>query len=392
MATNAQETAKQENGSRVFFESVIEKGIEPSAKEMLKIYDGYDIGWKITYRKQVAAVKSFIGSQKGYEYSRDKGIMPYIENIAKTDCGVSVKDRWDPMDIVMVKKSMKKTVEGTIRELTNMEGMTKESNLLILNAYMREALRDKILIGISLKAIKSNKRKANVELANMREDNSTRINIEPIDGSVKCTLTLGKKANYLFDTGELGFDLKTETGAEIHGQTRSFQYSKARNVSQTDLTPKGRDAGAKLGKVSSVALDEFLQSNNLERPPSASRHPHIPIVGKWNDTDKQYWIDLFNKLKDSSYKIDFGDVSVYENNIKIGDTFEEILVKSIEYETNNMNRSSAGRFSSKLISMEWAHIWSEIASKDKLKEWCRVLYYGAKKEFSPNNGPFLKIY
>ena len=392
MATNAQETAKQENGSRVFFESVIENGKEPSAKEMLKVYDGYDIGWKITYRKQVAAVKSFIGSQKGYEYSRDNGIMPYIENIAKTDCGVSVKDRWDPMDIVMVKKNMKKIVEETIRELTNMEGMSKESNLLILNAYMREALKDKILIGISLKAIKSNKRKANVELANMREDNSTRIKIEPIDGSVKCTLTLGKKANYLFDTGELGFDLKTETGAEIHGQTRSFQYSKARNVSQTDLTPKGRDAGAKLGKVSSVALDEFLQSNNLERPPSASRHPHIPEVGKWNDTDKKYWIDLFNKLKNSSYKIDFGDISVYENNVTIGNTFEQILDKSIEYEKENMNRSSAGRFSSKLISMEWAHIWSELSSKGKLKEWCTVLYYGAKKEFSTKNGPFLKIY
>jgi len=257
---------------------------------------------------------------------------------------------------------------------------------------MREALRDKILIGISLKAIKSNKRKANVELANMREDNSTRINIEPIDGSVKCTLTLGKKANYLFDTGELGFDLKTETGAEIHGQTRSFQYSKARNVSQTDLTPKGRDAGAKLGKVSSVALDEFLQSNNLERPPSASRHPHIPEVGKWNDTDKKYWINLYNKLKDSSYKIDFGDISVYENNVTIGNTFEQILDKSIEYEKENMNRSSAGRFSSKLISMEWAHIWSELSLKGKLKEWCTVLYYGAKKEFSTKNGPFLKIY
>ena len=392
MATNAQETANQENGSRVFFESVIEKGKEPSAKEMLKVYDGYNIGWKITYRKQVDAVKSFIGSQKGYEYSRDKGIMPYIENIAKSDCGVSVKDRWDPMDIVMVKRNMKRVVEETIRELTNMEGMSKESNLLILNAYMREALRDKILIGISLKAIKTNKRKANVELANMRGDNSTRINIEPIDGSIKCTLTLGKKANYLFDTGELGFDLKTETGAEIHGQTRSFQYSKARNVSQTDLTPKGRDAGAKLGKVSSVALDEFLQSNNLERPPSASRHPHIPEVGKWNDTDKKYWIDLFNKLKNSSYKIDFGDISVYENNVTIGNTFEQILDKSIEYEKENMNRSSAGRFSSKLISMEWAHIWSELSSKGKLKEWCTVLYYGAKKEFSTKNGPFLKIY
>ena len=392
MATNAQETAKQENGSRVFFESVIEKGKEPSAKEMLKVYDGYNIGWKITYRKQVDAVKSFIGSQKGYEYSRDKGIMPYIEKIVKSDCGVSVKDRWDPMDIVMVKKSMKKTVEGTIRELTNMEGMTKESNLLILNAYMREALKDKILIGISLKAIKSNKRKANLELANMRDDKSSRVTIMPVDGSVKCTLTLGKKANYLFDTGELGFDLKTESGAEIHGQTRSFQYSKARNLSQTDLTPKGRDAGAKLGKVSSVALDEFLQSNNLERPLSASRHPHIPEVGKWNDTDKKYWIDLYNKLKDSSYKIDFGDISVYENNVTIGNTFEQILDKSIEYEKENKNRSSAGRFSSKLISMEWAHIWSELSSKGKLKEWCTVLYYGAKKEFSTKNGPFLKIF
>ena len=392
MATNAVETAQQENGSRYFLESVIEKGREPLANEMFKIYEGYNNEWKETYRKQVDAVKKYIGSRKGYEYSRDKGIMPFIENIAKTDCGVVVKDRWDPMDIVMVKKNMRKTVEGTIRELTNMKGMTKDANLLILNAYMREALKDKILIGISLKAIKSNKKKANMELANMRGDKSTRINIEPIDGSIKCTLTLGKKASYLFDTGELGFDLETETGAEIHGQTRSFQYSKARNVSQTDLTPKGRDAGAKLGKVSSVALDEFLKDNDLERPPSASRHPHIPLVGQWKDTDKKYWIDLYNTLKDSSYEIDFGEIAVYENNVKIGETFEEILDKSIEYETDSKDRSSAGRFSSKLIAMEWAHIWSEIASKDKLSEWCRVLYYGAKKEFSTTNGPFLKIY
>ena len=392
MATSAKETAKQENGSRVFFESVIEKGKEPPDKEMFKVYDKYSLEWKLIYRKQVAAVKEYIKSEKGYEYSRDTGIMPFIENIAKNDCGVSVKDRWDPMDIVMVKKNMRKTVEGTIRELTNMEGMSKDANLLILNAYMREALEDKILIGISLKAIKLDKKKASVELSNMRGDTSARVNIEPIDKSVKCTLTLGKKTDYLFDTGELGFDLETESGAKIHGQTRSFQYSKERNLSQTDLTPKGKDAGAKLGKVSSVALDDFLNDNNLERPPSASKHPHIPQVGKWQDSDKKYWIELYDKLKNSQYKIDFGEIAVYENNSKMGDTFEEILDKAIEYEKENKNRSSAGRFSSKLISMEWAHIWSELASKDKLKDWCRVLYYGAKKEFSSKNGPFLKIF
>ena len=392
MATSAIETAKQENGSRVFLESVIEKGDEPSDKDMLKVYDGYNLKWKLTYRKQVDAVKEYIKIEKGYEYSRDKGTMPFIENIAKTHCGISVKDRWNPMDIIMVKKNMKTVVEGTIRELTNIDGMNTPSNLTLLNAYMRDLLEDKILIGISLKAIKLKKKKADIELANMKSDKSTRFKIVPIEDSLKLNLTLGRKAPYLFDTGEIGFDLKTESGAEIHGQSRNFQYSKARNVVQTDLTPKGRDAGAKLGKVSTVALDKFLGDIGLERPKSAARHPYIPLVGQWKDNHKKYWIDLYNELEASSFKIDFGEVAVYEHNVRIGDTFEQVLDKSIEYETDNRDRSSAGRFSSKLIAMEWAKIWSQIDKKGKMEEWGRVLYYGAKKEFSSKNGPFMKIF
>ena len=392
MATSAIETAKQENGSRFYLENVIEKNREPSYTEMTKIYDGYNQSWRRTYRKQAEAVKNYIGSQKGYEYSRDSGTMPFIENIAKTDCGISVKDRWNPMDIVMVKKNMKEVVEGTIRELTNIDGMNKPSNLTILNAYMRELLEDKILIGISLKAIKQTKKTASVELANMKSDKSTRFKIKPIDGSVKLNLTLGKKKNYLFDTGELGFDLKTESGAEIHGQSRNFQYSKARNVVQTDLTPKGKDAGAKLGKVSTVALDKFLGDIGLERPLSASKHKHIPPVGKWKDNHKQYWIDLYNELDRSSFKIDFSEVAVYESGRKIGEGFEKVLDKAIEYEKDAKDRSSAGRFSSKLIGMEWAKIWMQIDKKDKMEDWGKILYYGAKKEFSSKNGPFLKIF
>ena len=392
MATSAVETAKQENGSKVFLQSVIETGKEPSDKEMLKVYGGYNSEWKETYRKQAFAVKGYIGTKKGYEYSRDKGIMPYIEDIAKRQCGVSVKDRWNPMDIVMVSKKLKDVIEGTLKELTSIEGMDKPANLVLLNAYMREALEDKILIGISLKAIKAQKKIASVELANMKGDKAARVNISPIDGSVKCILTLGKKNNYLFDTGELGFDLKTESGAEIHGQSRNFQYSKARNVVQTDLTPKGKDAGAKLGKVSSVALDKFLHDVGLKRPESASRHPYIPSVGGWNDSHRKYWIDLYNELKASTFKIDFGEIAVYENGRQIGNKFEEILDNAIIYETNNRDRSSGGRFSSKLIAMEWAKIWSELSKKKKMEDWGRVLYYGAKKEFSSKNGPFLKIF
>ena len=83
MATDAKETAKQENGSRVFFEHVIEKGREPSDQMMLGVYDGYGPEWKETYRKQTQALKKYLGSSKGYEYSRDSGIMPFLENVAK---------------------------------------------------------------------------------------------------------------------------------------------------------------------------------------------------------------------------------------------------------------------------------------------------------------------
>ena len=390
MATDARETAKQENGSRVFFEHVIEKGKEPTDKMMISIYDGYSPEWRDTYRKQTAALKKYLGSNRGYEYSRDSGIMPYIEDIAKKECGVSVKDRWNPMDIVLVKKSMKKVIEGTIKELTNIDGMSKEAKLGLLNAYMRETLKEKHLVGVSLKAIAKNKKTASSEVANAG-GMSIPTKVDMVKGSLKCTLTLGKKKPFLFDTGELGFDMETAKGGKIHGQSRNFQYSKERNLVQTDLTPKGKDAGAKLGKVSSVALDAFLGGMGLNRPTSAAKDKNIPPVGKWTDSEKRYWIDLYKKL-DSSGMVDFGEVAVYENNKRVAEGFEAVLDYAIIYEMKKADRSSAGRFSSKLVAMEWANIWVTIAKQGKSQEWCTALYYGAKKEFGNSNGPFLKIY
>jgi len=390
MATNAKETAKQENGSKVFFEHVIEKGREPTDKMMLDVYDGYSPEWRDTYRKQTEALKKYLGSNRGYEYSRDSGVMPYIENIAKVKCGVSVKDRWNPMDIVLVKKNKKKIVEGTIKEITNIDGMTKDAKLNLLNSYMRESLKEKILVGVSLKAISKTKKTANAEVANAG-GKSVPTKVDMVKGSLKCTLTLGKKKEFLFDTGELGFDMETAKGGKIHGQSRNFQYSKDRNLVQTDLTPKGKDAGAKLGKVSSVALDSFLGGMGLNRPTSAAKDKNIPPVGKWTDMEKRYWIDLYNKLN-SSGMVDFGEVAVYENNKKVADGFEAVLDYAIIYEMRKADRSSAGRFSSKLVAMEWANIWVTISKKGKSKEWCTALYYGAKKEFGSSNGPFLKIY
>ena len=102
---SAIDTKMQENGSRVFFEQLIEDGKEPSISFIEdKAYPDMPAIWYQYFQLQGKAIKKYLGNQKGYSYSRDTGIMPILEKAAK-DMGVSTKDNWNPMDIVMVKKS-----------------------------------------------------------------------------------------------------------------------------------------------------------------------------------------------------------------------------------------------------------------------------------------------
>ena len=98
------ETKKQENGSKIVFESVIEKGKFPTTSTIEKVYPNVPAKWVDNYKLQSEALKKYLGSNKGYVYSRDDGIMPFIERLANKEMGVTKKDAWNPMDIIMVKK------------------------------------------------------------------------------------------------------------------------------------------------------------------------------------------------------------------------------------------------------------------------------------------------
>jgi hypothetical protein len=391
MAGDAKETAKQENGSRVYFEAYIEKGIKEYAKLLpivKKEYPNVNAEWMSSYEKQAVALKNYLGSQKGYLYSRDNGFMPHIEGIAKSKCGVSVKDRWNPADIYMIKKTKENEVKKNLKEIT--EGPNKDDNLLALNSYMKELVEDKTMVPVSLKAIATKTSSAKAELANMGgKGGGYQFKLKP--NSVKCNLSMGHKTPYEFDTGEFAFDFYVQD-EEIHGQARNFQYSVARNLVQTDLTPKGRSGGAKLGKVSSTALDEFLRKAGLPRPASASKDPNIDPVGQWTQKNIDYWIEYIEKLshlKIDGNPIDLGDLTVKDGNKEFKGA-EAVIKNAIAWEEKS--RSAAGRFSSKLIGLRWALTWHLIDQKGMLNEWLKTLYYGAKKEFSATNGPFLKIY
>ena len=156
MAGNAIETAKQENGSKVYFRLAIESSKVPPESaffaEVVKVYPDLAKNgqlreiWMSTYAKQATALVKYLGNNSGYAYSRDEkdGFMAYIEDIAKKRCGVSTKDNWDPADIYMVRKNKEKTIRAHIDKIT--KNPDEMANIYALNAYMRELIQSKDLV------------------------------------------------------------------------------------------------------------------------------------------------------------------------------------------------------------------------------------------------------
>jgi hypothetical protein len=408
MAGNAIETAKQENGSKVYFKAYIESAKPPAENvlfaEVIKVYPDLakDIKlreiWLSTFQKQAIALKSYLGNNKGYDYSRDesKGFMSFIEDIAKKRCGVSTKDNWDPADIYMVRKTKESAIRKHFDSIT--QSQDEMANIYALNSYMRELIQSKDLVPVSLKAISKGKAKADLELSNMGKGKAKELAFE-FSGPLKCYFNFGtnSKSPTEIDNGEISGQFKVGETI-VNWQTRNFNMSTPRGGVQTDLTPTGKDAGAKIGKASADAIDDFFAKNysklGIVRPVNAGKDPHIPPVGKWTKETIKYWVDFqkeLSKFKVNNKDIDFGDMKVvYKNKEMSRGKFAEVLDYCIREEEST--RYAAGRLSSKLTCMRWAYAWALIEKKGLLSEWIKTLYYGAKKEFRDTNGPFVKIY
>jgi len=395
MASNAIETAKQENCSRLFFQYYIEKNIELSIEQLAKIYSKIDIKWYNSFRGQAFAMKNFLmkgatglpGKRpyvKGFVYSRDDGIMPFLVGISSKYCGISSKDSWNTMDIVMVLANKEKQIRDEINK--SCTSSNKDTNLQSLNDLMRKYFVDGILYGISLKDIPVKMKVANLEISNLKTNAKKSKDlsyIEYIKGSLRCNLEISD-GSVMFDTGEAAAGFKVE-GKEIGIQHRNFRYSDSRGVVQTDVTGKG--AAAKFGKASAERITEYLRSIGLEKPASPGKDPNMDPVGEWTTKNTTYWVKFFKDMENDPVggaKVNFGNVQS-----PLGKGFSKVLQYAISKETKD--RSAAGRLSSKLVSLRWVKVYQEISKKKKLEEWISVLYYAAKKEGGTKNGVFIKI-
>ena len=380
---SAIDTKMQENGSRVFFEQLIEDGKEPSISFIEdKAYPDMPAIWYQYFQLQGKAIKKYLGNQKGYNYSRDTGIMPILEKAAK-DMGVSTKDNWNPMDIVMVKKSNEREIEKDVEKILK-GGDEKTAKLEKLNVLMQNLLITKTMIPISLKGLTKNQKEARIEEANLgTEKKKLEFKLKP--NSLNCDLDMEKPP--LFDTGEFSLRFFVNKN-EVAVQVRSFRYSKPTTGPQTDLTPKG--GGAKLGKASVAALRPFLKKLNLELPPSVVKDNMITVSGKFTNKQIEFWSDFYDSIKDKTIEgqrvnwdapFTFGDKqSTFRKNLETG---------LMSYEKD---RNTLGRIYSKLHALRTIELYMKISQKGKFEDWLETLYYGAKKEFSNLNGPFIKIF
>tara|TARA_B110000285_G_C15021269_1_gene561702 strand:+ start:44 stop:1189 length:1146 start_codon:yes stop_codon:yes gene_type:complete len=379
---DARDTKKQENGSLVFFQSLIEKGKEPTiAFVENNAYPDMPAIWYYYYQLQGKALKQYLGNEKDYAYSRDDGIMPILETAAK-NMGVSTKDNWNPMDIVIVKKKQQAKIISQVEEIDK-SGDEKTAKLEKLNLLMQELLVKKTLLPISLKGLTKNSKEAKIEEANLGNKKQIKFKLKP--NSLNCDLDMEKPP--LFDTGE--FSLRFFAGeSEYALQVRSFRYSKPTTGPQTDITPKS--GGAKLGKASVEATRPFLKNIGLNLPPSVVKDPMITISGKFTTEQIDFWTNLYDKIKD--VKIDGQKVN-WDAPLVYGDrksSFKSNLLTGLKnYEKD---KNTLGRIFSKLHALRTIQLYQTISTKGLFDKWLETLYYGAKKEFSNLNGPFIKIF
>jgi hypothetical protein len=367
VGTDAVETAKQENCTRLYCQHYMSNRKFPPHKEVLEIYPEVSDLWTETFQNQAKSIVGWIGS-RGYTFSRDDGIMPFLEGIASTKCGVRTKDSWNPADIYAVKTTSERQIRQDLTKIGEMKG-EDEARLNALNDYMRGKLANKELIGISLKKLSRGKVRV-VELSNATpRDNEIDISIVP--NSIMFDLDLNDSNE--FKTGEMSFKLNVK-GATVATQIRAFSGGK-RESTQMDMTGKGE--AAKLGKVSSTkAIGPYLRPLGLSRTMGTD----LPRIGQWTEADIKKYVDQYNSIKRTrigGQSIDWGD-----------DDWESTLRKAIIIE--QQNDRTASQLSAKLQCFRWVEIFAAIERQGKLKEFLVVLYYGAKKEYD-SAGPFLKV-
>lgn len=375
---SAASTAAQENCTKLFFECYFEHNRWPTNEEILKVYPECDEEWLAVFKKQAEVFKDeFLKNEKGYTYSRDKGIMPFIMKGIKAFFS-GAKDSWNPGDIYMIKKAKEAEITRELKEIFENKVVEKNQGLMMVNDYMRARFRSKELMAISLKKLKV-----------------TRTNKIPVAHGHTEISNLDKKVDRIYPelnnfAIHLDYNIETDVwknkgstfaygvnGVDITAILKSNTTPGTKPVpALLELAAKG--AAAKLGRVPADITNTLFDQFRLTKYGTRN----LPKIGELDAKEQKMWLNEFDVVNSTLIGVmNFG-------NVKSSKDFEQLLINISILETSKPVAGVILRL--KLQGIHYAYLLALAKKKGLLDDVLTDFYYGAKKE-TKLAGVFIKI-
>jgi hypothetical protein len=421
------ETDLFEAASIVTFYHAIEKGADLTANQDLDLYNdlktefpNMDSEWYLGLLKQAKALIKYLGHNQGskdssWSYARYGGktktipatkttdIYDYIWssfNRSQQQIFTSKKDSWNTTDVYMVKSSEEKTIKDMIDLLKNefSDGTTAPEVFVgTVNAYLSKLLKEKTLIGISLKKPTRAEPESHVYETNLDVGpDGIEVHEGDLIGEMFTYMEIKKRGGENdFAGNSLTFEAQFKAGKYIK---RYYWESKVSSTAAHATEPRDRVPNNKGKYVNATARNGAIPSPQMEKLvkkyTGEDINHNIPLNSKFTEAHLKYWQTYFKYIiDDNTVSKDFGDISYMGKKC----TPEDFIQKAFMLDSQSPNPSGknyAVKLRSKMRILRYIKMFIDAKKQGKLAELITHAYFLSSKmniSQADLSGPFIKV-
>lgn len=256
------------------------------------IYPEITVDWLKVYFLQQQKMLQEFSNPKFTEFNREYGFMDYITKLVSKEFGISKKDTWDPADIWCIKNEKK-----VISDIEKLFKKKQFETIGQLNAYLRTAFKERIIVGISLKKISGKQAKyeeVNVDGFEFEETKtpSFKVSYLRVDLSLKAGTSGAtsspsvKNSDFWLETEEDG---KKVTYKIDIGPTSGSKFTFVKFETKSTAATKAR-----LGKAKAEYVRDLFKQYKVPIDSSALDYPKN--TAEFLEKQDEY-VKLFRKIK-----------------------------------------------------------------------------------------------
>lgn len=421
------ETDLFEAASIVTFYHAIERGADLTPNQDLDLYNdlktefpNMDSEWYLGLLKQAKALSKYLDHHEGnkdssWKYARYGGktrtipaskttdIYDYIWssfNRAQQQIFTGKKDSWNTTDVYMVQSSKEQSIKDMINLLKEefSDGTTAPEVFVgTVNAYLSKLLKEKTLIGISLKKPTKAEPESHVYETNLDVGpDGIEVHEGDLIGDMFTYMEIKKRSGENdFSGNSLTFEAQFKAGKYIK---RYYWESKVSSVSAHATEPRDRVPNNKGKYVNATARNGAIPAPQMEKLvkkyTGEDINHNIPLSSKFTKTHLEYWQQYFRELiDDKTISKDFGTISYMGKAC----TPEEFIQKAFlldEQSPNPSGKNYGVKLRSKLRILRYIKMFIKAKSQGKLAELITHAYFLSSKmniSQADLSGPFIKV-